>query len=128
MSLTGSFLLSLPLMPDVESLPLSENFPQACQKRSIFSCIYQIQNLHQDGSIKDYWISWDWNSDFINDTFWNRESISGSDESFGYENATAIAYALKELNEYSCAVTPQIRQTGNRLSGNAGTAYASLLA
>ena len=36
---------------------------------------------------------------------------------------------LKQLrNEYSCAVTPQIRQTGNRLSGNAGTAYASLLA
>ena len=31
-------------------------------------------------------------------------------------------------DEYSCAVTPQIRQTGNRLSGNAGTAYASLLA
>lgn len=30
--------------------------------------------------------------------------------------------------EYSRAVTPQIRQTGNRLSGNAGTAYASLLA
>ena len=30
--------------------------------------------------------------------------------------------------EYSCAVTPQIRQTGNRLSGNAETAYASLLA
>lgn len=30
--------------------------------------------------------------------------------------------------EYSCAVTPQIRQTGNRLSGNAGTTYASLLA
>ena len=31
-------------------------------------------------------------------------------------------------NEYSCAVTPQIRQAGNRLSGLAGTAYASLLA
>lgn len=30
--------------------------------------------------------------------------------------------------EYSCAVTPQVRQTGNRLSGLAGTAYASLLA
>lgn len=30
--------------------------------------------------------------------------------------------------EYSRAVTPQIRQTGNRLSGNAETAYASLLA
>jgi hypothetical protein len=30
--------------------------------------------------------------------------------------------------EYSCAVTPPIRQTGNRLSGIAGTAYASLLA
>ena len=31
-------------------------------------------------------------------------------------------------NEYSRAVTPQVRQTGNRLSGLAGTAYASLLA
>ena len=31
------------------------------------------------------------------------------------------------FNEYSCAVTPQVRQTGNRLSGPAGTAYASLL-
>ncbi len=30
--------------------------------------------------------------------------------------------------EYSCAVTPPIRQTGNRLSGLAETAYASLLA
>ena len=30
-------------------------------------------------------------------------------------------------HEYSCAVTPQVRQTGNRLSGLAGTAYASLL-
>ena len=31
------------------------------------------------------------------------------------------------IHEYSCAVTPQVRQTGNRLSGLAGTAYASLL-
>lgn len=31
------------------------------------------------------------------------------------------------VDEYSCAVTPQVRQTGNRLSGLAGTAYASLL-
>ena len=31
------------------------------------------------------------------------------------------------MAEYSCAVTPQVRQTGNRLSGPAGTAYASLL-
>ena len=30
--------------------------------------------------------------------------------------------------EYSCAATPQIRQTGNRLSGLAETVYASLLA
>ena len=35
---------------------------------------------------------------------------------------------LKISDEYSCAVTPQVRQTGNRLSGLAGTAYASLLA
>lgn len=34
---------------------------------------------------------------------------------------------LPRLIEYSCAVTPQVRQTGNRLSGLAGTAYASLL-
>ena len=33
-----------------------------------------------------------------------------------------------EWNEYSRAVTPQIRQAGNRLSGLAETAYASLLA
>lgn len=37
-------------------------------------------------------------------------------------------YAYYPVNtEYSCAVTPQVRQTGNRLSGLAGTAYASLL-
>ena len=36
---------------------------------------------------------------------------------------------LAELDlEYSRAVTPQIRQAGNRLSGLAETAYASLLA
>ena len=35
--------------------------------------------------------------------------------------------STKEVIEYSCAVTPQVRQTGNRLSGPAGTAYASLL-
>ena len=33
-----------------------------------------------------------------------------------------------ETAEYSRAVTPQIRQAGNRLSGLAETAYASLLA
>ena len=38
-----------------------------------------------------------------------------------------LIYAL-DVNEYSCAATPQIRQTGNRLSGLAETAYASLLA
>ena len=35
---------------------------------------------------------------------------------------------LSENDEYSCAATPQIRQTGNRLSGLAETVYASLLA
>ena len=35
---------------------------------------------------------------------------------------------FEAVAEYSCAVTPQVRQTGNRLSGLAGTAYASLLA
>ena len=32
------------------------------------------------------------------------------------------------LTEYSCAITPQVRQAGNRLSGLTETAYASLLA
>ena len=36
--------------------------------------------------------------------------------------------SLKVKTEYSRAVTPQIRQAGNRLSGLAETAYASLLA
>ena len=38
-----------------------------------------------------------------------------------------IKFEFYEETEYSCAVTPQVRQTGNRLSGLAGTAYASLL-
>lgn len=38
-----------------------------------------------------------------------------------------LLYRKYILFEYSCAVTPQVRQTGNRLSGLAGTAYASLL-
>lgn len=35
---------------------------------------------------------------------------------------------FRATDEYSCVVTPQVRQTGNRLSGLVGTAYASLLA
>ena len=38
------------------------------------------------------------------------------------------SFSCSLIIEYSCAVTPQVRQTGNRLSGLAGTAYASLLA
>ena len=34
----------------------------------------------------------------------------------------------RPLREYSCAITPQVRQAGNRLSGLTETAYASLLA
>lgn len=39
-----------------------------------------------------------------------------------------VACIFLEAAEYSRAVTPQIRQAGNRLSGLAETAYASLLA
>ena len=39
-----------------------------------------------------------------------------------------VVHAFREKGEYSRAVTPQIRQAGNRLSGLAETAYASLLA
>lgn len=46
-----------------------------------------------------------------------------------YEKYMGKAYNFfySYYGEYSCAVTPQVRQTGNRLSGLAGTAYASLL-
>ena len=67
------------------------------------------------------------------------------DERWGYQNygdgmlavngcgPTALSMVIVGLTgnkqaEYSCAATPQIRQTGNRLSGLAETAYASLLA
>ena len=43
-------------------------------------------------------------------------------------NASKIFGSVNGIDEYSCAATPQIRQTGNRLSGLAETAYASLLA
>ena len=43
------------------------------------------------------------------------------------ENKVIFHIASTITDEYSCAVTPQVRQTGNRLSGLAGTAYASLL-
>ena len=57
-------------------------------------------------------------------------------QQFGLElnkEKTRIVYCKdnrrsQNYSEYSCAVTPQVRQTGNRLSGLAGTAYASLLA
>ena len=45
-----------------------------------------------------------------------------------YESGETYDRRRNELSvEYSCAVTPQVRQTGNRLSGLAVTAYASLL-
>ena len=40
----------------------------------------------------------------------------------------ALKAGYRLIDEYSRAVTPQIRQAGNRLSGLAETAYASLLA
>ena len=39
-------------MPDVGNLLLSVNFPQAFQKKNIFSCIYRIQSSHRDGFYK----------------------------------------------------------------------------
>ena len=49
---------------------------------------------------------------------------------YAYLQAPSVqGYFMDSLTgEYSCAATPQIRQTGNRLSGLAETAYASLLA
>ena len=47
---------------------------------------------------------------------------------FKFDFSYISSEEIKDVVEYSCAVTPQVRQTGNRLSGLAGTAYASLLA
>ena len=41
---------------------------------------------------------------------------------------SGVVLMALQPSEYSRAVTPQIRQAGNRLSGLAETAYASLLA
>ena len=57
---------------------------------------------------------------------------STTNVNFSEQNVTKSKMEILEKpqspNEYSCAATPQIRQTGNRLSGLAETAYASLLA
>ena len=43
-------------------------------------------------------------------------------------NHYATTSDMQDALEYSCAITPQVRQAGNRLSGLTETAYASLLA
>ena len=48
-----------------------------------------------------------------------------TDNGHEFQDRQSLEYSKND--EYSCAVTPQVRQTGNRLSGLAGTAYASLL-
>lgn len=53
--------------------------------------------------------------------------ISINDEATANVAPENEADLMNAVDEYSCAVTPQVRQTGNRLSGLAGTAYASLL-
>ena len=61
-------------------------------------------------------------------------NIEFSDEliDFIYKMSGRVSFDMSKLYkidpEYSRAVTPQIRQTGNRLSGLTETAYASLLA
>ena len=55
-------------------------------------------------------------------------SVLGSTDAFICNSRPRRFGKSVTANEYSCAVTPQVRQTGNRLSGLAGTAYASLLA
>ena len=73
----------------------------------------------------------------IDDSLFNRTSCKKTELRSKVFNHTDMHFkkgfrmltlSRSDGNEYSCAVTPQIRQTENRLSGNAGTAYASLLA
>ena len=63
---------------------------------------------------------------------WKTEKLPVGIENFkqstkNYARTFQPTMSWDEYIEYSCAVTPQVRQTGNRLSGLAGTAYASLL-
>ena len=55
------------------------------------------------------------------------DRIHGKTGYCGMDGQVRVARAALHI-EYSCVVTPQVRQTGNRLSGLAGTAYASLFA
>ena len=55
-----------------------------------------------------------------------RTGAVSSERSFLAASCSDGSLAKTRSCEYSCAVTPQVRQTGNRLSGLAGTAYASL--
>lgn len=57
---------------------------------------------------------------------WMKSGIQALEHKYPDKPVTPGKAAHMEF-EYSCAVTPQVRQTGNRLSGLAGTAYASLL-
>ena len=63
---------------------------------------------------------------FQESNFRNKQSVVQYLRS--YQWVSWIIEKEQNTNEYSRAVTPQIRQAGNRLSGLAGTAYASLLA
>ena len=95
------------------------------------SIVYVDNSDKQKNSYPDYIIS-------VNGEVWIVESKGGFDRSgnsqdidiFTPKKFTVLKDYLERysLNEYSRAVTPQIRQAGNRLSGLAETAYASLLA
>lgn len=63
-------------------------------------------------------------NDFLKSCY---KEIKGIDSVYLHVNSACNLHCLGCYSEYSCAVTPQVRQTGNRLSGLAGTAYASLL-
>lgn len=53
---------------------------------------------------------------------------TGAIQGFKNQFSGGLFRKMENKSEYSRAVTPQIRQAGNRLSGLAETAYASLLA
>ena len=59
---------------------------------------------------------------------WVNMGMFVNPDNLAFQAALNARIYVDKSGEYSCAVTPQVRQTGNRLSGLAGTAYASLLA
>ena len=84
--------------------------------QSIYKIIPQFDSVQISILFQVFYFIEKWGLDDLHDMFMRISELMKDNKSLGF------------MSEYSRAVTPQIRQAGNRLSGLAETAYASLLA